>query len=112
MERMTFLSTIHHFIAIKSLIVSNQCHIYLGPKHGQIIQQSFNMPVKTFTLRELQTGRLGYLHNGESQEERDLLLLQVTDGYYILNYMISINIRQKVGSIFYFFPGLLFNFFI
>ncbi|XP_069123568.1 extracellular matrix organizing protein FRAS1-like [Argopecten irradians] len=66
-----------------------------GPFHGQIIHQKFDAPVTSFTLQDLRAGSIGYRHTGQNSEDRDLFLLQVSDGYHLLNFIININIRIK-----------------
>ena len=71
--------------------------IISGPLHGQINQHGGQHPVTSFSVQDLHTGSIGYQLNPHVIADTDMCLVQVTDGYHILSFIVNFQIRQKVS---------------
>jgi hypothetical protein len=50
----------------------------------------------TFTMQDVRDGNVAYEHNIRSSSGADMALLQLTDGYHYLNFLLHIELRAKV----------------
>lgn len=66
-----------------------------APKHGRLLRLPERERVRAFNLDNLATGSIHYAHDG-SETQFDLALLQVSDGYNVVNILFNIHILPQV----------------
>lgn len=76
-------------------------NIFSGPLHGNFVNQGRQLPVTSFSVHELDTSAIGYQLNPLVKADTDMCLLQVTDGYHVLSFIVNFQIRQKVRRTIY-----------
>ncbi|XP_066304374.1 extracellular matrix organizing protein FRAS1-like [Branchiostoma lanceolatum] len=64
-----------------------------GPAHGRLASRN-EQQLDTFTLAELHAGSIRYVHDG-SETQSDVVLLQVSDGFNLVNILFNIQIRPQ-----------------
>ncbi|PIK50781.1 putative extracellular matrix protein FRAS1-like [Apostichopus japonicus] len=65
-----------------------------APKHGRLLRLPERERVRAFNLDNLATGSIHYAHDG-SETQFDLALLQVSDGYNVVNILFNIHILPQ-----------------
>ena len=70
--------------------------VFTGPKHGNLLNSNLGTPVREFSLTELRSGVIGYSHNPKADTGADTLLLQATDGFHVLSFLMELEIRERV----------------
>ncbi|XP_052791092.1 extracellular matrix organizing protein FRAS1-like isoform X2 [Mya arenaria] len=64
-----------------------------GPKEGTLVNSLRGLLVRVFSLANLRSGVIGYSHKGHSGS--DSVLLQGTDGFHVITFLLNIQIREK-----------------
>ncbi|VDI42839.1 Hypothetical predicted protein [Mytilus galloprovincialis] len=75
--------------------VKTLVNVIEGPLHGKFIDQGTQSPVSSFSVEELHTSSIGYQLNPLVTAARDMCIIQVTDGYHVLSFIVNFEIRQK-----------------
>ena len=68
------------------------------------MDQGRQLPVSSFSVHGLDTSTIGYQLNPLVTADTDMCLLQVTDGYHVLSFIVNFQIRQKVRITIYSHP--------
>ncbi|XP_048248290.1 extracellular matrix organizing protein FRAS1-like isoform X2 [Haliotis rufescens] len=66
-----------------------------GPLQGRLVDRRTEASVTQFSLRDLRTGAIAYEHSSDSTAVSDMMVLQVSDDFSILNTIININVRAE-----------------
>ncbi|XP_076007225.1 extracellular matrix organizing protein FRAS1 [Genypterus blacodes] len=68
-----------------------------APRHGRLTRLHGDRPLSRFKLEELSQEQIQYVHNG-SEEEEDVMVLQVNDGHSYRNVLLQVHISQKAAD--------------
>ncbi|XP_064605999.1 extracellular matrix organizing protein FRAS1-like [Liolophura sinensis] len=70
-----------------------------GPRYGKLVHKVHKAVVTQFPLGELRSGNIMYRHDGTNSASSDMMVLQLTDGYNVVNLILQAEIREKDSKI-------------
>lgn len=76
--------------------------LHTGPLQGRLVDRRTEASVAQFSLRDLRTGAIAYEHSSDSTAVSDMMVLQVSDDFSILNTIININVRAEVRALYHY----------
>lgn len=68
-----------------------------GPRYGKLVHKVHKGVVTQFPLDELRSGNIMYGHDDTNSASSDMMVLQLTDGYNVVNLILQADIRDKVS---------------
>ncbi|XP_076458587.1 LOW QUALITY PROTEIN: extracellular matrix organizing protein FRAS1-like [Babylonia areolata] len=66
-----------------------------GPRHGRFLSRRSGTTVQSFTLNDLHLGVILYSHHGNSSAPSDMAMLQASDSFQRLTFIVSVKLRLK-----------------